>query len=205
MRAKHKESKEKSTPSNICLEPEIVVVETCDVGKQSETEKHDNESDTVVSETCDVGKQIACENCDFVAENEENVKTHVIEKHENESDNVVIEIKLELFTIDFDNDVLEARKNVIEKLEEQNEVEKVLKVYVDKFERFVDTNNILWRTIDIYLTTSEKAHCWKDSKFVKNIFQNCYLRKSINGHTREDLKRRKEEEEEMRSRGYYRD
>ena len=125
-----------------------------------------------------MGKQIECENCD-------------------ERDNV-IEVNLELFTIDFENDVLEARKNVIEKLEEQNEVEKVLKVYVDKFERFVDTNNILWRTIDIYLTTSEKAHCWKDSKFVKNIFQNCYLRKSINGHTREDLKRRKEQEQEMR-------
>ena len=100
--------------------------------------------------------------------------------------------------------VLEARNNVMEKLDEQNEAEKVLKVYVDKFESFIDTNNILWRTIDIFLTTTKKANCWKDPGFVRSIYQNCYLRKSVNGQTREDLKRRKEEKynEEMRARGY---
>ena len=49
-----------------------------------------------------------------------------------------------MLLLNFDYDVLEVRKQLIEKLEEQDEVEHVLKVYVNKIGAFIDENNIKW-------------------------------------------------------------
>ena len=53
------------------------------------------------------------------------------------------EIKLEVFIlVEYDIDVFEARKGLIDKLSAQKEVNKVNTVYVDKNEAFIDINNL---------------------------------------------------------------
>ena len=92
--------------------------------------------------------------CDFDAENEQDLDTHISENHNNEKDIEISEIKLEIFAIvNFENDVLQARKDIIEKLCKQKEVEKVDKVFVDKMESFMDVDNVRWNSIDVFLTT----------------------------------------------------
>ena len=96
----------------------------------------------------------------------------------------------------------------MEKLNEQEEVENVLKCYVDKFETFIDINNVIWNSVDIFLTTKKESKLWKENSFRKQIFSKCYLwetYQSVEGeNSREDVIRRKEEnyKEELRSRGY---
>ena len=64
---------------------------------------------------------------------------------------------------------LEARKNIIEKLNEQDEVEKVLKVYVDTFDSYIDVDNVRWNSVDIFLTTNNDSNTWKKKFFRQNI------------------------------------
>ena len=104
---------------------------------------------------------VKCDQCDFVCENDEALKAH---KHDDE--NKITEIKLEVFGIvDFGNDVFEARKVIMEKLNEQNEVEQVLKAYVNKNETFMDINNVIWNSVDIVLSTKKAANLWENKKF----------------------------------------
>ena len=86
----------------------------------------------------------------------------------------IIETKLEVFAIvNFENDVLEARKVIIEQLGTQKEVVKVEKVFINKSETFFDVDNVRWNNIDIFITSNEKADAWKDSKFLQIIFSKC--------------------------------
>ena len=78
----------------------------------------------------------------------------------------ITEIKLEVFaTVDFENNVLESRKDIIENLGKQNEVEEVIKVFVDKSETFIDVDNVRWNNVDIFFKTKEKTDTWNNSKF----------------------------------------
>ena len=96
-----------------------------------------------------------CESCDYTCGNEDVLELHINEKHETE--NKLSEIKLEVFAIvDFGVDALETRKNIIDKLNEQSDVEKVLKVFVNKADNFMDINNVIWNAADIFLTTKCK-------------------------------------------------
>ena len=63
------------------------------------------------------------------------------------------------------NDVLEARKNIIEKINEQVE-----KVYVNKTDTVMDVDNLRWDCVDIFLNSNGGSKKWKESKFRKNIF-----------------------------------
>ena len=45
---------------------------------------------------------------------------------------------------------MEARKRILEKLDEMEEIDKVLKVYVDKSESFMDVDNVRWNSADIF-------------------------------------------------------
>jgi hypothetical protein len=89
------------------------------------------------------------------------------------------------------------------------EIDEVLKVYVDKSESFMDEDNIRWNSVDIFLNTTEDAEKWEDTKFRKRIFSRCFLWGSYKTfgreYTRGDVKKRIEERGlfEMRSRGYY--
>ena len=59
-----------------------------------------------------------------------------------EKEIVTSEIKLEVFTlVNFEMDVLEARQTVIDKLNEQDGVEKVEKVYVNKSDAYLYIDN----------------------------------------------------------------
>ena len=52
---------------------------------------------------------------------------------------------LEIFAIVYlEKDVLQARKDIIEKLYKQKEVEKVDKVFVYKMDSFLDVDNVRW-------------------------------------------------------------
>ena len=108
-----------------------------------------------------------------------------------------------------ENYVLQARKDIIEKLCKQKEVEKVDKVFVDKMESFMDVDNVRWNSIDVFLTTKEKQKVWKDSNFRQNIFPKCFLWENFRNHdglnTRQNMQRRKEEQRqlEMSTRGYH--
>ena len=55
------------------------------------------------------------------------------------------------------------------------DVDKVLKVYVNKFDTNMDINNIRWNSVDIFLTTKKGCKHWKESEFKKHIFSKCYL------------------------------
>ena len=81
------------------------------------------------------------------------------------------EITLEVFIlVEYDLDVYEARKALIDRLSGQIEVDKVEKVYVDKNEIFTDIYNLKWNSVDILLTSKSSVIVWKDLKFRKNIF-----------------------------------
>ena len=110
--------------------------------------------------------------------------------------------------VDNENNVLEARKDLIENLSAQKEVENVDKVYVDKNETFMDIDNLRWNSIDIILTTSEKVNVWKDINFRKQIFSKCKLWETYENesgqYSRNNLNFRKNQNRlaEMRTRGY---
>ena len=103
---------------------------------------------------------------------------------------------------------MESRKIIMEKLNEQEEVENVLKCYVDKFETFIDINNVIWNSVDIFLTTKKESKLWKENGFRKQILSKSYLwetYQSVEGeNSREDVIKRKKEnyKEQLRSRGY---
>ena len=116
-----------------------------------------------------VENSVQCDKCDFSAQSEKDLNEHKLLKHE--SENKEIEIKLDVFTlVDFDNDVLKARKLVMEKLEEQEGVNKVKTAYVSKGDTFFDKDNLRWNTIDIVLTTKKSEISWKDKNFKRSIF-----------------------------------
>ena len=100
------------------------------------------------------------------------------------------------------------RQILIEKLNEQDEVEIVDKVFVDKNESFVDVDNLQWNTVDIFLKSKENLQAWKDLHFRKRIFSKCYLWETFKDRhgekSRENLKTIQEDERNsiMRARGY---
>ena len=157
----------------------------------------------VVSESVET-ENFECEICKYVAENNQDLDNHIVEKH-----NENREIKLEVFLlVGNENDVHEARKMLMEKLNEQKEVVKVEKVYVDKNDTFIDKDNLRWNSVDIVLSTKENENDWKDKKFRRNIFSKCFLWQTYEDesgeYSRENLNFRKEQKRlsEMRSRGY---
>ena len=76
-----------------------------------------NSPEIVISEDNIVENSFQCDKCEFLAPSEENLNDHKHLKHEHDTEE--IEIKLDVFAlVDFENDVLQARKSVIEKLEE---------------------------------------------------------------------------------------
>ena len=163
----------------------------------------------VINIETEIWETFKCDECDFVSEKEVDLSTHIYEKHSNEKVLEINEIKLEVFAIvNSENDVLEARKTIIERLDKQKEVIKVEKVFVDKSETFFDVDNVRWNNIDISITSNEKADAWKDSKFLQIIFSKCFLWENFRSfeglNTREILLRRKEEQLqfEISTRGY---
>ena len=119
--------------------------------------------------------------------------------HEKDSSEIEItEIKFEIFAlVDFGDDGLKARKPIIENILKQDEVEQVLKLYIDKMYTHVDVDNICWNTIDLIISTKKNPNIWKETKFKKRIFLKCYLWETIhncNGEvSREDFKRQQRE------------
>ena len=153
-----------------------------------------------------------CDQCDFIAENNEEMEIHKTEKHDaikNSESIEICDIKLEIFClVEKGNDVFETRKVLMDKLNDRKEVEAVEKVFVDKNEIFIDADGIQWNSVDIFLKTNEDSKLWNDLNFRRKIFSRCYLWDSFADHygekTRENLKKIKEEERlsEMRARGY---
>ena len=76
--------------------------------------------------------------------------------------------------VEYDLDVYEARKALIDRLSGQIEVDKVEKVYFDKNEIFTDIYNLKWNSVDILLTSKSSVKVWRDLRFRKNIFE-CFL------------------------------
>ena len=161
----------------------------------------------VISEEEIVVNSIQCDKCDFLAPSENVLTEHKNSKHE--QDNEEIEIKLEVFAlVDFENDVLKTRKVVIEKLEEQVEVEKVKTVYINKCDTYFDKDDLRWNSTEILLTTKKPASYWKDKKFKCSLFSKCYIWETVETnlgeHNREYFSQQKQEmrNAELRTRGY---
>ena len=108
----------------------------------------------------------------------------------------------------YENNVLEARNIWMEKLNEQKEVSKVEKVYVNKNDTFIDIDNLRWNSVDIVLSTTENEKVWKDKNFRRKLFSNCFLWQTYEDesgeYSRENINFRKEQRRlsEMRSMGY---
>ena len=71
--------------------------------------------------------------------------------------------------VEYEKDVLEARKVLIDNLNAQKEVETVQTVYVDKNEAFVDVDHLRWNSVDILLSSEENEKVWKDLNFFKML------------------------------------
>ena len=67
--------------------------------------------------------------------------------------------------------MLETRQNLIDKLNNQREVESVDKVYVDKNESFIDVNNLQWNSVDIFLKSKQKLKTWQGSVICGRILK----------------------------------
>ena len=89
--------------------------------------KHKKEEEKEILET--IAKTVeeinetdfTCDQCEFVSEIEADLNAHISSNHEFEKNLEITEIKLEVFAIvDFENNVLEARKDIIDNLGKQN-------------------------------------------------------------------------------------
>ena len=98
IRAKNREINENEL-NQLIIEPEIVAIE------------------------CDFMKLCNCEKCDVWCETVDELKNHKALKHTQE-----VNEKIEVFALMYTDKVLETRKVVIEKLNEQDDVIEVLKV-----------------------------------------------------------------------------
>ena len=132
--------------------------------------KHQESSET---ETFNLEPEIV-----VLEENEESVLIEDTGKdleNQMEQEETAFEIKLEVFVLvlNDDEDVFKVRDNLMKKLEENEEVEKVTKVYVHKSDTFIDEDNLKWHTVDVTLTS---AH---NSKVDRYIFQKTYFSKLL--------------------------
>ena len=152
----------------------------------------------------DVVDKEECDHCELESQQETALEIHNDKEHTN------CEIKLEVFVlfINFEDDIHYVRKKLIEKLEEQDEVEKVLKVFINKNDAFVDDNDLKWHSVDVTLSSKHNTAQWKEAKFRKKIFQKCWLYDTFSDYlgemSRKHIERRKEENRlsGMRSMGY---
>ena len=70
-----------------------------------------------------VETSFCCNECNISFENKNDLEKHLSLKHKNYEETEHCEIKLAVFgLVDLENDVLEARTNIIEKLSEQEEL-----------------------------------------------------------------------------------
>ena len=118
-----------------------------------------------------------CDKCDYSSKTESGLKAHNDLKHiivieEIEETN---EIKLEVFALVTTDNVLETRKNIIENLNKQDEVEEVLKAFISKVESFSDVDGLVWNKADITLRSQKDLKYWQADKFRRSIFPSCYL------------------------------
>ena len=128
----------------------------------------------------------------------DDLNTYISLKHKAEKDQETIEIKLEIFAlVDSGNDVFETRKSIIEKLLEQKDIEKVLKLYIDKMYTYADVNNVFWNNADIIITSKRDSKLWKNAKFKQNIFSKCFLWETYETYegeiSREDIDRKRKQ------------
>ena len=100
-------------------------------------------------------------------------------QHRARVDEIFNEINLQLFTVDFTGNVYETRNNLIKKLEEQEEIDKILKMFVNDYETYVDKYNVHWKVTNIILRTKLHSDLWSEDKFRKHIFQKCYLSENV--------------------------
>ena len=179
IKAKHRENEN-------TLEPEIVVIES------------------------EIIQSWKCEKCDFSSETETELKAHNDLKHMIliEEKEETFEIKLEVFALVLTDNVLETRKNIIETLNKQAEVEEVLKAFISKVESFSDVDGLAWNKADITFKSQKDLKYWKSAKLRRSIFSRCYLWetfKDFDGeYSREDLIKRRTARinEDLRMRGY---
>ena len=148
MKSKHKECSETTQ-----LEPEITVVNAQEIIEEENDIEHAQAHVVDNNTEC----ENKCERCDFTSENKTDLETHMDKNHSD------FEIKLEVFVlfVNFDDDVHEVRKKLIAKLEEQDEVEKVEKVFVNKNDAFIDEQNLKWHSVDITLKSKHNSSNWK--------------------------------------------
>ena len=98
-------------------------------------------------------ENLKCEICEYTINDNQDLVNHTAEKH-----NETNEIKLQVL-----------------KLNEQKEVSKVEKVYVNKNDTFIDIDNLRWNSVDIVLSTTENEKVWNDKNFRRKLFSNCFL------------------------------
>ena len=84
-------------------------------------------------------------------------------KHDAKVSSEIDTTEIKLALVDFCKNVLDARKQIIENLLKQDEVEKVKKLYIDKMYTYLD--NICWNTADSIISSKRKANVWKETKF----------------------------------------
>ena len=133
--------------SNEGLEKHINSKHTADKLISPQT-SYDLDPNIIAEEESETISIISCDKCDSIFENEEDLNKHLTEKHEKVKDTKLSKIGLELFAlVDWDNDVMEARKRILDKLGTTDEVQDVLKVHVDKFESFLDVDGLRWNSV----------------------------------------------------------
>ena len=117
-----------------------------------------------------------CNLCDFVAKNESVLNTHIGKNHTEK------ELRFQLYAVVESRDfgTTEVRKYIIENLNKHGEIEKVISVYVDgrgSSPAVYDTDNKLLIEANIKII-SKTANLFENPSFRRQIFKSCNLRET---------------------------
>ena len=133
------------------LETKLADLEEAIDDKANETSNIDQPVNPLEKTFVNPSLVFKCEFCDFVAENNDDLETHMKQKHEEP----VTELKFQLFAVVENNlEVMDARTKIIEKLGKQKEIEKVLSVFVNsRCRMYYDRDGKLLTEADVKFTT----------------------------------------------------
>ena len=155
------------------MENKIVDIEEAFVEKVNEKSKTENPLELTFANPY---LDLRCTLCDFKTKGDANLNIHISENHtEPES-----ELKFQIYAVvESDFVAMDVRKNVIDNLEKQKEVEKVLSVFVDSRSRLVfDGNNRFLTEANIIIKTKYASN-FENRMFRIKIFENCNLRETM--------------------------
>ena len=156
-----------------CLESKVIDLEENTIEKANDESKIDEPQNLLECTFVNPSSVYTCNLCEFIAKNESDLNTHNQANHEEK------ELRFQLYArvVSTDFNAMEVRKNIIENLNKQEAIEKVLTVFVDgrgSNPAIYDTDNNFLIEADIKFS-SKSAKLFQNSIKRDKIFENGHL------------------------------